>query len=46
MTDFQLSPKDSGFTSLYDPDLNPGITNVFATAAYRFGHSLIQSNIQ
>lgn len=25
----------------YDPDINPTIANVFATAAYRFGHSQI-----
>jgi peroxidase len=25
----------------YKPDTNPGIANIFATSAYRFGHSLI-----
>lgn len=43
---FQLSPKESGWTTLYDPELNGGITNVFATAAFRFGHSLIQGHMQ
>ncbi|XP_014275345.1 peroxidase [Halyomorpha halys] len=38
-----LAPKDKGWTTLYDPNLNGGITNVFATAAFRFGHSQIQS---
>ena len=26
----------------YDPRINPGVTNAFATAAYRYGHTLIR----
>ncbi|KAL5233066.1 hypothetical protein ACI65C_000476 [Semiaphis heraclei] len=45
MTKFGLSPAESGWTRNYDPELNAGITNAFAAAAYRFGHTLIQGNI-
>jgi hypothetical protein len=30
----------------YNPNADPSITNVFATAAYRFGHSQIQDLVQ
>jgi peroxidase len=46
MKKFSLRPKEDGYTQVYDKQLNGGITNVFATAAFRFGHSLIQSHIQ
>ncbi len=29
----------------YRPDLNAGISNVFATASYRFGHSMLSSQL-
>ena len=30
----------------YDPRINPGVNNAFATAAYRYGHSLIRPFFQ
>ncbi|CAH1270783.1 PXDN [Branchiostoma lanceolatum] len=42
MTKLHLTLAQSGFFSGYDPSVNPTISNVFATAAYRFGHSLIE----
>ncbi|XP_078681743.1 myeloperoxidase-like [Branchiostoma floridae x Branchiostoma belcheri] len=43
MTKFHLTILQSGFFSGYDASVNPTISNVFATAAYRFGHSLVQN---
>ncbi|XP_019615365.1 PREDICTED: uncharacterized protein LOC109463095 [Branchiostoma belcheri] len=43
MTKFHLTLLQSGFFSGYDASVNPTISNVFATAAYRFGHSLVDN---
>lgn len=46
MDKFGLTPRQEGYTLLYDDQLNGAITNVFATSAFRFGHSLIQGFLQ
>ena len=39
-------PSDYGSFSKYNDKTDPSITNSFATAAYRFGHSMIQGLIK
>lgn len=39
---FDLEVLRKGYYEGYDPTVNPNIANAFSTAAYRFGHSLVQ----
>ena len=41
-----LSPLPNGMTNDYDQSTEPSITNAFATAAFRFGHSLVQGQME
>ncbi len=44
--DFDMKPSEFGYSTQYDSEVNPSVTNVFATAAFRFGHSLVQSHME
>lgn len=39
---FDLEVLIKGYYDGYDSSVNPTIANSFSTAAYRFGHSLVQ----
>ena len=41
ITAFGLLPRTTGYSSSYLDSFDPRVTNEFATAAFRFGHSLI-----
>ena len=39
---YNLDPKENSY---YDPETEPTINNAFATAAFRFGHTLLEGNM-
>uniref|UniRef100_A0A8D8S818 Chorion peroxidase n=1 Tax=Cacopsylla melanoneura TaxID=428564 RepID=A0A8D8S818_9HEMI len=41
MTKLKLSPQSSGYSQDYNPNVDPTISNNFATSAFRFAHTLI-----
>ena len=46
MQKWKLEPRESGYSDDYNDQINPSITNAFSTAAFRFGHSMIQGKIE
>jgi peroxidase len=46
MKSLGMLPLQHGFSYDYDENINPSIVNDFSTAAFRFGHSLIQGTVQ
>ncbi|GLG95232.1 Peroxidasin [Gryllus bimaculatus] len=42
---FGLGLVRRGYFEGYDPRVNPAVANAFATAAFRFGHSLVQNSL-
>ncbi|ODM94915.1 Chorion peroxidase [Orchesella cincta] len=46
MRTFELQPTQKGYTQLYNPSIDPSVTNAFASAAFRFGHSMIQGVVK
>ena len=46
MDELDILPLVEGYSSRYDPTTNPTILNSFATAAFRFGHTLIQGMLE
>ncbi|KAG8226521.1 hypothetical protein J437_LFUL006911 [Ladona fulva] len=41
MEKLNLDPEEEGYSYRYNPDVNPSVANNFATAAFRFAHTLL-----
>ena len=46
MRSFDIAPKGRSFNLDYNPNVNPNMNNEFATAAFRFGHTLVQGTMK
>lgn len=45
MQQFSLFTQPQGYSSDYDEEINPSMTNEFTGAAFRFGHSTVQGRL-
>ncbi|XP_056644513.1 peroxidase [Diorhabda sublineata] len=46
MEKFGLLLQKEGYWNGYDPNVNPGVIDAFASAAFRFGHSLLPTAVE
>lgn len=46
MKKFNLFPLKSGYSNLYKSEIDPRISNEFASAAFRFGHTMVPESFR
>ena len=46
MAELDILPLTHGLSTKYNAKINPTILNSFATAAFRFGHTLVQGLLE